>query len=96
MFIASGVIAFRSQRSHTNYCNSSNMEHQFTLILLISTRNVMREIKILHRKLEIGKILKNLSKTLILRLNLLCRINKNSFIVIGKNKQEKSRNFKLL
>ena len=89
MFIASGVIAFRSQRSHTNYCNPSNLEHQFTLILLISTRNIMRKIKILHRKLEIGKIFKNLSKTLILRLNPLCCINKNSFIVIGKNKQEK-------
>ena len=56
----------------------------------------MRKIKILHRKLEIGKILKNLSKTLILHLNPLCCINKNSFIVIGKNKQEKSRNFKFL
>ena len=56
----------------------------------------MRKIKILHRKLEIGKIFKNLSKILILRLNPLCCINKNSFIVIGKNKQEKSRNFKFL
>ena len=56
----------------------------------------MREIKILHRKLEIGKILKNLSKTPILRLNPLCCINKNGFIVIGKNKQEKSGKFKFL
>ena len=56
----------------------------------------MRKIKILHRKLEIGKILKNLSKTLILHLNSLCCISKNSFIVIGKNKQKKSGNFKFL
>ena len=56
----------------------------------------MRKIKILHQKLEIGKILKNLSKTPILRLNPLCCINKNSFIIIGKNKQEKSENFKFL
>ena len=56
----------------------------------------MRKIKILHQKLEIGKILKNLSKTLILRLDLLCCINKNSFILIGKNKQEKLGNFKFL
>ena len=56
----------------------------------------MREIKILHRKLEMGKIFKNLSKTPILRLNALRCINKNSFILIGKNKQEKSGNFKFL
>ena len=92
MIIASGVVAIRSQRSHTNYCNPSNLGHQFILILLISSRNIKREIKILHRKLEIGKILKKLSKTPILRLNPLSCINKNSFIVIGKNKQEKSRN----
>ena len=54
----------------------------------------MRKIKILHWKLEIGKIFKNLSKTPILRLNPLGCINKNSFIVIEKNKQEKSRKFK--
>ena len=56
----------------------------------------MREIKILHRKLEIRKILKNLSKTPILRLNPLCCIIKNNFIVTGKNKQKKSGNFKFL
>ena len=69
MFIASGVVAFRSQRSHANYCNLSILGHLFTLILLIFTKNTKLEIKILHRKLEIGKILKNLSKTPILRLN---------------------------
>ena len=79
MIIASGVVAFRSQRSHTNYCNPSNMEHHFTLILLISIRNIMRKIKILHRKLEIGKILKKLSKTPILRLNPLCCIKQKQF-----------------
>ena len=56
----------------------------------------MREIKILHRKLEIGKIFKNLSKTPILRLNPLCWTNKNSFIIMKKNKQEKSGKFKFL
>ena len=96
MFIALGVVAFRLQRSHTNYCNPCNLEDQFTLILLISTRNIKRKIKILHRKLEIGKIKKNLSKTPTLRLKPLRCINKNSVTVIGKNKQEKSGNFKLL
>ena len=56
----------------------------------------MREIKILHRKLEISKIFKNLPKTPILRLNPLCCVNKNSFILIGNNKQEKSEKFKFL
>ena len=56
----------------------------------------MREIKILHQKLEMGKIFLNLSKPPILRLNPLHCINKNSFILIGKNKQEKSGNFKFL
>ena len=91
MFIASGVVAFRSQCSHTNYCNPSNLGHLFTLILLISTKYIMHEIKILHRKLEIGKTLKKLSKTLILRLNPLRCINKNSFIPMGKKQKEKVR-----
>ena len=88
MFIALGVVTFRLQSSHANFCNPSNLGQQYTLILLISTRNIMREIKILHRKLEIGKIFKNLSKPPILHLNPLRCINKNSFIVIGKNKQK--------
>ena len=89
LFIASGVIAFRSQRSHANYCNSSNLGYQFTLTFLISTTNIKREIKIWHWKPEIGKISKNLSKTHILLLNPSSCLNKKSIIVIGKNTQEK-------
>ena len=48
----------------------------------------MRKIKILHRKLEIGKIFKHLSKTLILRLNPLSCINKNSFIILEKTNRK--------
>ena len=56
-FIALGIVAYRSQCSNVNYyCTPSNLGHQFNLILLISTRNIKREIEILHQKPEIGKI----------------------------------------
>ena len=44
-FVASDVVGLRSQRSHANYCNPCNLEQYFTLILLISARNIKREIK---------------------------------------------------
>ena len=87
----SDLVAFRLQRIHANYCNPFNLGHQFTLILLISTRHIKLEIKILYRKPDIGKDSKNLSKTPILLLNLLLCINKKSVIVIGKNKQESEK-----
>ena len=59
MFIALGVVAFYSQRTHANHCNPSNLAHQFTLILLFPTRNIKRKIKIFHPKPKIGKISKN-------------------------------------
>ena len=89
-------MAFRPRHSHVNYCNQLDLEHQFTLIFLISTWNIQRKIKILPRKPEIGKILQNLSKTPILLLNLWSCINKNTIIGVGKKEQKKSIKFKFL
>ena len=55
------MVAFCSLRSDA-HCKSSNLEHQFILILSISRGNIKSEIKILHRKAEIGKISKYFSK----------------------------------
>ena len=58
-----GVVALLSPRSHANYCNPSNLEQHFTLILLIFTRNIISEkLKFYAKKQKLAN-LKKLLKT---------------------------------